>query len=239
MAVRELDYVIVDGGSAKCVLANRSSENQSAWVLLLETRRRDNHPLIHTPVGFAKMTDGPRARGLKTARQKHVNERGIPYAQVRVIGGGISIIAEDLARGHPVDFDRWSTDQSCLEFGIPCCPDGNGPRQAGCGILSDDHAELPVVFRRDRLPPTRPGPHRPVGGNELPGQTYRVNRKPDDRSRVRPGKKPYFSYGGIRSRRDDRLNRNTKHESIREFLEEQGMNSNDKNQGGSLKCSSL
>ena len=113
MAVRTFDYVIVGGGSAGCVLANRLSENPDARVLLLEAGGRDSHPLIHMPVGFAKMTDGPHTWGLKTAPQKHANDREIPYAQARVIGGGSSINAEVFTRGNPVDFDRWALEQGC------------------------------------------------------------------------------------------------------------------------------
>lgn len=101
------DYVIVGGGTAGCVLAARLSENPSARVCLLEAGGRDTHPLIHMPVGFAKMTTGPLTWGLTTAPQKHANNREIPYAQARVLGGGSSINAEVFTRGHPADYDRW------------------------------------------------------------------------------------------------------------------------------------
>ena len=80
-------------------------------MLLLEAGGRDWHPLIHMPVGFAKMTTGPLTWGLTTAPQKHANMREIPYAQARVIGGGSSINAEVFTRGNPVDYDRWAQDE--------------------------------------------------------------------------------------------------------------------------------
>lgn len=101
------DYVIVGGGSAGCVLAARLSEDPSARVCLLEAGGRDTNPLIHMPVGFAKMTAGPLTWGLTTAPQKHAMNREIPYAQARVLGGGSSINAEIFTRGHPSDYDRW------------------------------------------------------------------------------------------------------------------------------------
>ncbi|MBG6165412.1 choline dehydrogenase [Labrenzia sp. EL_195] len=107
------DFVIVGGGSAGCVLASRLSENADARVLLLEAGGRDSHPLIHMPVGFAKMTTGPHTWGLVTAPQKHANNREIPYAQARVIGGGSSINAEVFTRGNPVDYDRWAHEEGC------------------------------------------------------------------------------------------------------------------------------
>jgi choline dehydrogenase-like flavoprotein len=105
------DYVIVGGGSAGCVLAARLSEDPAARVCLIEAGGKDSHPLIHMPVGFAKMTTGPLTWGLVTAPQKHANNREIPYAQARVLGGGSSINAEIFTRGHPSDYDRWAEQE--------------------------------------------------------------------------------------------------------------------------------
>ncbi|WP_102108081.1 GMC family oxidoreductase [Kandeliimicrobium roseum] len=105
------DYIIVGGGSSGCVLANRLTAESAARVLLLEAGGKDSHPLIHMPVGFAKMTTGPLTWGLVTAPQKHADNREIPYAQARVIGGGSSINAEVFTRGNPADYDRWAGEE--------------------------------------------------------------------------------------------------------------------------------
>jgi len=101
------DYIVVGGGSAGCVIASRLSENPAVRVCLIEAGHKDTNPLIHLPVGFAKMTTGPLTWGLETVPQKYANNRKIPYVQAKVLGGGSSINAEVFTRGHPSDFDRW------------------------------------------------------------------------------------------------------------------------------------
>ncbi|MBA8841435.1 choline dehydrogenase-like flavoprotein [Ochrobactrum sp. RH2CCR150] len=56
------------------------------------------------------MTTGPLTWGLKTTPQRHANNREIPYAQAKVLGGGSSINAEIFTRGHPSDYDRWEKE---------------------------------------------------------------------------------------------------------------------------------
>ena len=111
MVDRTYDFVIVGGGSSGCVLANRLSENPDVNVLVLEAGGKDSHPFIHMPVGFSKLTAGPRTWGFDTVPQKHANNREIPYAQGKVLGGGSSINDEVFTRGHPADFDRWANEE--------------------------------------------------------------------------------------------------------------------------------
>lgn len=110
---RSYDYVIVGGGTAGCVLAARLSERTDVSVLLIEAGKRDRHPLIHIPAGFAKLTAGPYEWGFSTSAQRHCRERIIPYAQGKVLGGGGSINAQVFTRGAPEDYDRWSERYGC------------------------------------------------------------------------------------------------------------------------------
>lgn len=68
----DYDYIIVGGGPAGCVLANRLSEDTSVKVLLLEAGGSDWNPLFHMPAGFAKMTKGVASWGWETVPQKHL-----------------------------------------------------------------------------------------------------------------------------------------------------------------------
>jgi len=107
------DYVIVGAGSAGSVIAARLSEVPEARVLLIEAGGADSNPYIHMPVGFYKMTSGGLTWGYRTAPQRHANNREIPYAQGRVIGGSSSINAQVFTRGCPEDYDHWAKDFGC------------------------------------------------------------------------------------------------------------------------------
>ncbi|NNU59278.1 GMC family oxidoreductase [Ochrobactrum soli] len=107
------DYIIVGGGPAGCVLANRLSEDASVKVLLLEAGGSDWNPLFHMPAGFAKMTKGVASWGWETVPQKHMKNRVLRYTQAKVIGGGSSINAQIYTRGNAADYDLWADEDGC------------------------------------------------------------------------------------------------------------------------------
>jgi choline dehydrogenase-like flavoprotein len=104
------DFIIVGGGSAGCVLANRLSADPSNKVLLLEAGGGDSHPLFSMPAGFAKMTKGRGSWGWETVPQKHLKNRVLRYTQAKVIGGGSSINAQIYTRGAAADYDEWASE---------------------------------------------------------------------------------------------------------------------------------
>src|SRR5438105_5080404 len=106
---RGYDHIIVGGGSAGCVLANRLSEDEAARVLLLEAGPRDLHPFIHVPLGMGKMHERDMFNwGYHSDPEPNLNGRRIEAMRGKVLGGSSSINVMAYTRGNRGDFDRWA-----------------------------------------------------------------------------------------------------------------------------------
>ena len=103
------DYVVVGGGSAGCVLANRVSTDANVRVLLLEAGGSGRNPLYRVPLVAGKLF--PRRLDdwhYRTEPEDELDGRRIDWPRARMLGG-CSVIAGMLyVRGHPSDYDRWA-----------------------------------------------------------------------------------------------------------------------------------
>jgi choline dehydrogenase len=104
----EWDYIIVGGGTAGCVLANRLSQDGSKNVLLLEAGGNDNYHWVHIPVGYLFCIGNPRTDWMmKTANEAGLNGRSLVYPRGKVLGGCSSVNGMIYMRGQARDYDGW------------------------------------------------------------------------------------------------------------------------------------
>eukprot|EP01062_Namystynia_karyoxenos_P051376 TRINITY_DN4030_c0_g1_i4.p1 TRINITY_DN4030_c0_g1~~TRINITY_DN4030_c0_g1_i4.p1 ORF type:complete len:587 (+),score=178.15 TRINITY_DN4030_c0_g1_i4:78-1838(+) len=116
------DYVIVGGGSAGCVLANRLSADPAVRVCLLEAGPPDNSRLIHAPGAFGflmnsqkdgkmqipKMLTGQQLNwAFESEPEPTCGGRRQYQPRGRTLGGTSSINATLYVRGNKYDYDSW------------------------------------------------------------------------------------------------------------------------------------
>lgn len=103
------DYLIVGGGSAGCVLANRLSAAANCHVTLIEAGDWDRSPFIRMPAGFIQlMRSGKFDWHYHTEPEEHLDGRQLFWPRGKVIGGSSAINGMIYVRGHPSDYDRWA-----------------------------------------------------------------------------------------------------------------------------------
>ena len=103
------DFVIVGGGTAGCILANRLSASGRHSVLLLESGPKDSYPWIHIPIGYAKtMFNRKYNWGFHTEPEAQMNDRRMYWPRGRVLGGSSSINGLIYIRGQQQDYDAWA-----------------------------------------------------------------------------------------------------------------------------------
>ncbi len=114
----EWDYIIVGGGSAGSVMANRLSAKPGNRVLVIEAGQDTPHgdipPEVHSSYPGVAYFD-PRFHWTElkvTTQPKRHNDPSFQppkrsYEQARIMGGGSSINGQLFNRGAPTDFDSW------------------------------------------------------------------------------------------------------------------------------------
>ncbi|GAA3963477.1 choline dehydrogenase [Gordonia caeni] len=118
------DYIIVGGGSAGSVLANRLSADAGTSVLVLEAGHSDFKidPFIHMPAALP-FPIGSRFYdwGYESEPEPHMGGRRVYHARGKVLGGSSSINGMIFQRGNPLDFERWAADPGMANWDYAHC----------------------------------------------------------------------------------------------------------------------
>jgi choline dehydrogenase len=143
--MKEFDYIVVGGGAAGCVLANRLTEDGDTEVLLLEAGGARIPPEVDVPAAWFQLLGSPIDWGYQSIPQPGLADRVTREPRGRALGGSSNLYIMMHVRGHPSDFDNWAY-------------------QGAAGWSYDE--VLPYFTRlespEDRTGPTaeRPGPQR-------------------------------------------------------------------------------
>jgi len=115
MTRKTYDYVVVGGGSAGCVAANRLVRAGHS-ALLIEAGPRDNSIFVRMPATFVRVLGTERSWIYESEPQPAAAGRKMFVPQGRTLGGGSSVNAMVYTRGGRQDYDDWVA-QGCAGWG--------------------------------------------------------------------------------------------------------------------------
>lgn len=147
------DYVIVGGGSAGCVLAERLSAHPAMRVALIEDGPGVWSPFVDMPRAWVTL-GADRKRSWRFAVEPSEGRAAETWARGRGLGGSSAVNGMIYCRGQPQDYDGWRAfgvtgwDWSDIEpafRAIEDVQDGTGPGRGQGG---------PLAISRRKLEPT-------------------------------------------------------------------------------------
>ena len=106
--MNNFDFIIIGGGSAGCVLADKLTACGNYQICLLEAGPKDKHWSIHMPLGVIElMKDKVLNWQFNSEPEPTQNNRRIFNPRGKTLGGSSSINAMLYIRGQKEDYDHW------------------------------------------------------------------------------------------------------------------------------------
>ncbi len=152
ISMQQYDTIIVGGGSAGCVIANRLSADPNHSVLVLEAGRPDSiwDIFIHMPAALTYPIGDRRYDWLYvTEPEPFMHNRRITQGRGKVLGGSSSINGMIFQRGNPLDYEKWATNEGLQDWDYAhCLP--YFKRMENCLASQDDFrgSKGPLILER-------------------------------------------------------------------------------------------
>ncbi|MEQ1408684.1 GMC family oxidoreductase N-terminal domain-containing protein [Neorhizobium sp. Rsf11] len=106
---RTYDYIMMGGGTAGCVLANRLSADPSVEVLMIEGGGEGRGFYVDMPLGLAFLIGRPQYDWLyKGEPEPYLDGRRMPLPRGKMLGGSSAINGLIYVRGHAYDYNQWA-----------------------------------------------------------------------------------------------------------------------------------
>jgi len=122
--MKQYDYIIVGGGSAGSVLANRLSANPENKVLVLEAGYPDFKLdfRIHMPAALTYPLAGKTYNWwYESEPEPYMNNRRIYQPRGKVLGGSSSVNGMIYIRGNALDYEKWAQEEGLENWSYSHC----------------------------------------------------------------------------------------------------------------------